>query len=645
MRVFGLACLVGAALAADAGPCRDFTEGFEEPETLQHSGSFNVWRDMNLHVGGQYSARLGPQSDSQIAKARYLAVLPPVSRHPAYVHVSVAFMKYRIAYVPTVGVEFLSSSGAMCFGLSPAMMGWLLETLPRGVFEGIMEGYQTHAERAVTLVFDEIKVHIDWANARFEVYVNGIPFEVRRLAAGCTDLAEMRFTEGTYVDDINVLCNASHVMPPVGGLYGGSGGGGGGPLTILLIVGCSLAGVVLLAVAACVVVRLRRRREAQKKPPPRVLSNDPVAVAAKCYVLDRSVASHEMSDCGNTVPGGTILSGLESATFYKYVTSAVGAPSARPDTVGAPFVAADWVGPRDVALRGFVAGREIGRGAYGVVRIGYAAPLAVADAAVSPQRAQRLREFAVKETCGELTEETARESVEQLELLRSLPEHVNVVQYFDVAYSLQMQTLCTFMEYVDGMSLAELMDLRAKEGRGRLPEDDAAGYTAQILRGLLHLHNHGVVHRDVKAANVLLSSVGGFVKLCDFGCLKNMEGAASGSGTVVNTLVGSPNWMAPEVVAFGHHANKCGPSSDIYSVGCTVSEILNEGVPPGPASGNVWQVIAKLQVQSGLPENIVRGASAEAAEFITQCMQLDPMSRPTSEALLTHPFVTGGHLA
>jgi serine/threonine protein kinase len=103
---------------------------------------------------------------------------------------------------------------------------------------------------------------------------------------------------------------------------------------------------------------------------------------------------------------------------------------------------------------------------------------------------------------------------------------------------------------------------------GKFPENLVGIYLTQILHGLLYLHDQGVIHRDIKGANILTTK-DGLVKLADFGVATRTNGLSDSS------VVGTPYWMAPEVIELAGAST----SSDIWSVGCTVIELL-EGKPP-----------------------------------------------------------------
>ncbi|TFY74292.1 hypothetical protein EWM64_g9721, partial [Hericium alpestre] len=161
---------------------------------------------------------------------------------------------------------------------------------------------------------------------------------------------------------------------------------------------------------------------------------------------------------------------------------------------------------------------------------------------------------------------------------------------------------------------------------GKFPENLVAVYISQVLEGLVYLHDQGVIHRDIKGANILTTKDGA-VKLADFGV------ASSTTTGVANddAVVGSPYWMAPEVIEqFGATT-----ASDIWSVGCTVIELL-EGRPPYyflkpmPALYRI--------VQDDCPP-IPEGASPIVKDFLYHCFQKDCNLRISAKKLLRHPWM------
>lgn len=108
---------------------------------------------------------------------------------------------------------------------------------------------------------------------------------------------------------------------------------------------------------------------------------------------------------------------------------------------------------------------------------------------------------------------------------------------------------------------------------GKFPEGLVGVYVSQVLEGLCYLHEQGVIHRDIKGANILTNK-DGTVKLADFGVASSTTTTTSPTPTS-HDVVGSPYWMAPEVI----EQSGATPASDIWSLGCVVIELL-DGAPP-----------------------------------------------------------------
>ncbi|XP_057785162.1 mitogen-activated protein kinase kinase kinase 1-like [Salvia miltiorrhiza] len=227
--------------------------------------------------------------------------------------------------------------------------------------------------------------------------------------------------------------------------------------------------------------------------------------------------------------------------------------------------------------------------------------------------------FAIKEVSLLDQGGEGRQRIAQLEqeiaLLRKF-EHENIVQYYGTEKD--DSHLYIFLELVTKGSLLSLYQ------KYTLRDSVVSAYTRQILHGLKYLHDQGVVHRDIKCANILVDT-NGLVKLADFGLAKatKLNDVKSCKGTVF--------WMAPEVV----RSQGYGLPADIWSLGCTVLEMLTRRFP----YGDFECMQAMYRIGKGKRPHIPDSLSSDAQDFLLKCLQADPSVRSTAAELLNHPFV------
>lgn len=189
--------------------------------------------------------------------------------------------------------------------------------------------------------------------------------------------------------------------------------------------------------------------------------------------------------------------------------------------------------------------------------------------------------------------------------------HPNIVKVYDVSFGDLIQYIV--MEYIEGITLKEFI-----EQEGSLRWKDAVHFTVQILKGLQHAHDKGIVHRDVKPQNIMVLS-DGTIKVTDFGIARF---ARSDQRTITDKAIGSVHYISPEQA----RGEKTDEKADIYSVGVMLYEMLT-GKLPFQAESAVSVAIMQLQRDPQLPTEI-NGSIPQGLEQITMhAMQKTPERR------------------
>eukprot|EP01116_Phalansterium_solitarium_P016504 TRINITY_DN3847_c0_g1_i1.p1 TRINITY_DN3847_c0_g1~~TRINITY_DN3847_c0_g1_i1.p1 ORF type:complete len:437 (+),score=117.38 TRINITY_DN3847_c0_g1_i1:190-1311(+) len=229
----------------------------------------------------------------------------------------------------------------------------------------------------------------------------------------------------------------------------------------------------------------------------------------------------------------------------------------------------------------------------------------------------------------EIDEEEEANLQKEIDILKESTACKYVVQYHGCY--LKDNTLMIVMELCDGGSCLDMMQMCNLT----YTEDQISAICAGMLQGLVHLHSHKIMHRDLKAGNVLITKEG-IAKLADFGVSAKLAHTMQKK----KTLVGSPYWMAPEIITVQKNDDGYDYKADIWSLGITAIE-LAEGRPPHYEVASL-RIIFLIPVRDPPTLKEPDKWSPEFHDFLNHCLVKDPTKRATAAELLKHPFVQRG---
>ncbi|OTA98970.1 hypothetical protein M426DRAFT_68714 [Hypoxylon sp. CI-4A] len=285
-----------------------------------------------------------------------------------------------------------------------------------------------------------------------------------------------------------------------------------------------------------------------------------------------------------------------------------------------PQIPQDVLPKRQTTFRWFK-GELIGKGTYGRVYLGMNATtgefLAVKEVEVNPKAAAGDKNK-MKELLKALDQE--------IDTMQNL-DHDNIVQY--LGCERKETSISIFLEYISGGSIGSCL-----RKHGKFEEPVVSSLTRQTLSGLAYLHREGILHRDLKADNILLD-VDGTCKISDFGISKKTDNIYGNDKT--NSMQGSVFWMAPEVIR--SQGEGYSAKVDIWSLGCVVLEMFAGRRPwsKEEAVGAIYK-IANGETPP-ITDDVREAISPYALGFMLDCFTVDPRDRPTAERLLRqHEF-------
>ncbi|PCH05483.1 Hypothetical protein PENO1_007800 [Penicillium occitanis (nom. inval.)] len=269
-----------------------------------------------------------------------------------------------------------------------------------------------------------------------------------------------------------------------------------------------------------------------------------------------------------------------------------------------------------------IRGQLIGKGTYGRVYLGMNADtgevLAVKQVEVNPRVAGQDKDR-MKEMVAAMDQE--------IDTMQHL-EHPNIVQYLGCERG--ELSISIYLEYISGGSIGSCL-----RKHGKFEESVVKSLTRQTLSGLSYLHDQGILHRDLKADNILLD-LDGTCKISDFGISKKTDNIYGNDAS--NSMQGSVFWMAPEVVQ--SQGQGYSAKVDIWSLGCVVLEMFAGRRPWSreEAIGAIFK-LGSLSQAPPIPEDVSVNISPAALAFMYDCFTIDTFDRPTADTLLNqHPF-------
>jgi serine/threonine-protein kinase len=207
--------------------------------------------------------------------------------------------------------------------------------------------------------------------------------------------------------------------------------------------------------------------------------------------------------------------------------------------------------------------------------------------------------------------------------------HPNIVQVFDFGFDESHHQHFIVMEHVRGHSCAELL-----RDRGHLDIEEAVEIVGQACRGLEYAHRNGVVHRDVKPGNLLVSDAE-VVKLADFGIARATD---QSSITQVGSVLGTAAYLSPEQA----RGEEAGPRADLYSLGVVAYQLLSGRLPYDATSLSELALMQQRERPAPLDALNPR-VPLELADAVGMALEIDQEARPPDALVLARAIRNGAH--
>ncbi|KAK4470451.1 hypothetical protein MN116_005619 [Schistosoma mekongi] len=206
-------------------------------------------------------------------------------------------------------------------------------------------------------------------------------------------------------------------------------------------------------------------------------------------------------------------------------------------------------------------------------------------------------------------------------------DHPNILRLFGAVHCAKRGFVDLFIEWMPGGSITSLL-----QQYGAFNESITLNYGIQLIRGLAYLHKHGILHRDLKGANLLIDSTGTVIKISDFGASARLIGEQSVAGQFQGQVIGTFSFMAPEVLRGETYGRAC----DIWSVGCCLLEMLTSKPPWYDAKLTNRFARMFTIATSNSPPTYPKGLTTDLIAVLDACFARNPSDRPTANQLLAY---------
>ncbi|XP_025074650.1 neither inactivation nor afterpotential protein C [Pogonomyrmex barbatus] len=238
-----------------------------------------------------------------------------------------------------------------------------------------------------------------------------------------------------------------------------------------------------------------------------------------------------------------------------------------------------------------------------------------------------------------LTPETQSLIVEEYRILRDFAGHPNLPDFYGIyrrrsAKKSEYDEIWFVMELCEGGTVMDFVRGMIASNK-RIQEEHIAFILREVIKALIHLHEHNVIHRDIRGSNIVLTKEGE-VKLVDFGLSRMMKNELEKR----HTYIGSPSWMAPEVIGNKDSGINSGYDNrvDVWAIGITAIELADGKAP----FEDMHPTRALFQIIRNPPPTLYRPAnwSKNLNDFISECLEKNPENRPYIMEIIEHPFLS-----